>query len=97
MIGLLMILGPAVVFVLTLPLAERLRPKLRTVYRYAGGIVVFLGSAISFYFASYTGDQGGIAAFFFQIVVILVYAVLSGTLVILNWFLNTRAKERSES
>jgi len=90
LIGLLMILGPAVVFVSTLPLAERLRPKLRAVYRYAGGIVVFLGSGISFYFASYTGDQGGIAAFFFQIAVILVYAVLSVSLVILNWLMSNK-------
>ncbi len=97
LIGMLMILGPGVIFVLTLPLSGRLRPKLRAVYRFFGGIVVFLGSGISLYFASYTGDQGGIAAFFFQVVVILVYAVLAGSLVILNWFLNTRGQEGSES
>lgn len=97
LVGLFMILGPGAIFVLTLPLSGRLRPKLRAVYRFAGGIVVFLGSGISFYFASYTGDQGGIAAFFFQIAVILVYAVLSGSLVILNWYLNTRGHEKSES
>ena len=90
LIGLLMLLMPSVVFILTLPFSGRLKPGLRKVYRFVGGIVVFLGSGISFYFASYTGDQGGIAAFFFQIAVIFVYAVLSISLVILNWFLSTK-------
>jgi hypothetical protein len=94
-IGLLMILAPGVVFVLTLPLSNRLLPSLRTIYRFVGGIVVFLGSGISIYFASYGGDQGGIAAFFFQIAVIVVYAAFSIALVTLNWFLNTRASGES--
>lgn len=97
LIGLLMILAPSVVFILTLPFSRRLKPSLRAVYRFVGGIVVFLGSGISFYFASYTGDQGGIAAFFFQIAVISIYAVLSILLVILNWFLSTKGSRKSES
>ncbi|MGB5719129.1 MAG: hypothetical protein WBM34_00420 [Woeseiaceae bacterium] len=91
LIGLLMILVPVVVYVITIPLSRRLNPGLRKTYRVIGGIVVFLGSGISIYFASYTGDQGGIAAFYFQILVILVYAALSLSVVIVNWIL--RAKE----
>lgn len=97
LIGLLMLLLPGVVFVLTIPFSGRLKPGVRAVYRYAGGIVVFLGSGISFYLASYTGDQGGIAAFFFQIAVISVYAILSISLVVLNWFLTSSGAEDTES
>lgn len=97
LVGLLMIIAPSAVFILTLPFSRRLNPSLRAVYRFVGGIVVFLGSGISIYFAAYTGDQGGIAAFLFQIAVISVYAVLSISLVILNWFLSARGSRKSES
>lgn len=90
LIGLMMILVPAAVYVLTIPLSRRLKPGLRKTYRVLGGIVVFVGGGISIYFASYTGDQGGIAAFYFQILVILVYAALSLALLILNWLLRAR-------
>jgi len=90
LIGLLMLLTPCVVFVLTLPISRRLKPSLRRVYRIGGALVVFLGGATSLYLASYTGDQGGIAAYFFQIAVILVYVALSLSLVILNWVFRTR-------
>jgi hypothetical protein len=92
-----MILAPCVVFVLSLPVSKRLKPGLRKAYRILGGLVVFLGGAITFYLASYTGDQGGIAAFFFQIIVILVYAALSLTLVILNWILPERESGKTGS
>ncbi len=95
--GLLMLLVPGVVFVLTLPFSGRLKPGLRAVYRYAGGIVVFCGSGISLYLASYTGDQGGIAAYFFQLAVISVYAILSISLVILNWLLSSSGAIDTES
>lgn len=85
--GLLMILLPVIVYVFTLPYSSRLRPRLCAIYRFAGGIVVILGGGVSVYFAMYTGDQGGIAAYFFQISVIVVYAALSIALVILNWLL----------
>lgn len=81
-----MLLVPAIIFLLTLPLSGRLGPGLRTTYRLIGGFVVFVGSGTSLYLASYTGDQGGIAAFFFQIAVILVYVTLSISIVILNRF-----------
>lgn len=86
LIGLLMILVPIIVFTLTLPYTRRLKPSLRFVYRIVGGIVVFLGGGVTVYFASYTGDQGSIAAYFFQIGVILVYTALLITIVILNGF-----------
>lgn len=90
LIGLLMILVPLVVYVITIPLSGRLNPGLRKTYRVIGGIVVFLGSGVSIYFAAYTGDQGGIAAFYFQILVILVYAAFSLSVVIVNWILRAR-------
>lgn len=95
LIGLLMVLVPGAVFVLSIPLSRRLKPGLRKAYLALGGIVVFLGSGVSIYFASYTGDQGGIAAFYFQILVILAYATLSLSVVTINWLL--RAREAGES
>ncbi|MGI9271450.1 MAG: hypothetical protein ACR2QT_06725 [Woeseiaceae bacterium] len=87
LIGLLMIVAPAAVFVLSIPLTSRFKPMLRKVYLIVAGVVVFLGSGVSIYLASYTGDQGGIAAYFFQILVIFVYAAFSVALAILNWIL----------
>ena len=95
LIGLLMLLVPIVVFILTLPASRRLRPSLRAVYRFVGGIVVFLGAGVSVYLASYTGDQGGIAAYFFQLAVISVYVALSVSLVILNWLLSANRSSKS--
>ncbi len=95
LIGLLMLLAPVAVFVFSLPFSGRLKRSLCNTYRIGGGLVVFLGSGTSFYLASYTGDQGGIGAFFFQIAVILVYTVLSISLVILNWYLSVRESRMS--
>jgi len=96
-IGLLMLLFPAAIFLATLPASRRLQPKLRVLYRLGGGIIVIAGSAFSLYLAAYTGDQGGIGAYFFQIAVIFVYVVFSFSLVILNWLSNKRASRRHES
>ena len=90
LIGLLMILGPCAVYVLTLPLSGRLMPSLRKAYRIVGGLIVFPGSGFSFYLAWYAGEQGGIAAYFFQKAVILVYTAFSILLIFLNWFLRAR-------
>lgn len=87
LIGLLMLLGPVVVFLTTLPYSNRLKPNIRKAYRAGGGIIVLLGSATSLYFAAYTGDQGGIAAYFFQIAVIAGYIIFSISLLATNWFL----------
>jgi len=83
-IGLLMWLLPMIIFIVTLPFFGWLKPKLRNWYRILAGTVVFIGSGISLYFAAYTGDQGGIAAFYFQALVILIYSVLSIVLIIIN-------------
>ena len=91
-----MILAPGAVYILTLPLSGRLMPSLRKAYRVVGGLLVFLGSGISFYLAWYTGEQGGIAAYFFQKAVILVYTAFSILLVILNRFLWARKPDIAE-
>ncbi len=93
LVGLLMLLAPGLVFLVTLPWSGRLRPRLRWLYRILGGAVVFGGSALSYYFAAYTGDQGGIAAYFFQMAVIATYALLSLLLVALDWVLHKRDAE----
>jgi hypothetical protein len=91
LIGLLMLLGPIVIFLMTLPCSGRFEPSLRKAYRVGGGLIVFLGSAISYYFAAYTGDQGGIAAYFFQTAVIAGYLLFSVALTTLNWILKRKA------
>ncbi|MGI9233164.1 MAG: hypothetical protein ACR2RD_05985 [Woeseiaceae bacterium] len=92
-----MLLVPGMIFLLTLPVSSRLRPGLRAAYRFIGGFVVFVGSGISLYLASYTGDQGGIAAFFFQIAVILVYATVTIVIVVLNQFSSVNGSGNSDS
>lgn len=89
LIGLLMILVPCTVFVSTFVLSRRLKPCLRKVYRIFGGFVVFVGGGTSLYLAWYAGDQGGIAAYFFQKAVIFVYVALSLSVVVLNRILRT--------
>jgi len=95
MIGFLMLIGPVTVFILSIPLSSRLTSGLRRFYLIFGGIVVFIGSGTSFYFAFYTGDQGGIAAYFFQMAVILVYALLLVAVVGIRVVVKMR-NERSE-
>ena len=92
LIGLLLLIGPIVVFLVSFPFSRRMRPRVCLLYRIIGGFIVFVGSATSLYFAAYTGDQGGIAAYFFQILVILAYVFISILLVIVNWILKKRNK-----
>ncbi len=94
--GVLMVLAPILVYIVSLPFSRRLRPVLRRTYRIVGGFVVFLGGGMSLYLASYTGDQGGIAAFFFQSTVILVYVAFSITVAVLNWFIAVRDSEDTD-
>jgi hypothetical protein len=96
LIGLLMLVVPIVIFLATIPVSHRMRPRLCLLYRIVGGFVVFTGSATSLYFAAYTGDQGGIAAYFFQMAVILVYALTSVLLVTANWLLQQRDMRNHE-
>ena len=49
------------------------KPRVRYLHQIIGGIIVFGGGSISIYFAGYTGEQGGIVAFYFQMIVIVVY------------------------
>ncbi|MDJ0834114.1 MAG: hypothetical protein QNJ69_11365 [Gammaproteobacteria bacterium] len=88
--GLLMLILPAVVYLISIPASNRLKRSLCWLYRILGGIIVLAGSAFSLYLAAYSGDQGGIAAYFFQIAVIVVYAIFSVMLLALNWFMNKR-------
>jgi hypothetical protein len=85
-----MLLVPTAIFLATFPLSRRLKPGLCQLYRIVGGIIVFAGSATSLYFAAYTGDQGGIAAFYFQIVVISAYVLFSVVLVTANWLMRKK-------
>lgn len=85
-----MIVVPVTVFLASLRLSARLRPRLRRVYRMVGGLIVMLGSSITLYFAAYTGDQGGITAFYFQAAVVLLYVVFSVSLISVNTYLNQR-------
>ena len=95
-IGLLMLVMPGILFLATFAHSRRFRPGLRVTYRLLGALVVFPGSAISVYLASYTGDQGGIAAYFFQIAVIVAYLTLSISCVGLNWLLVVRQARRDQ-
>ena len=96
-IGLLMLLVPPVIYFATYPVSKRFTPLLRSLYRIVGGIIVLGGSATSYYFAAYTGDQGGIAAYFFQIAVILTYVIFSVILIILNWILCIKKRNKNIS
>jgi uncharacterized YccA/Bax inhibitor family protein len=84
LVGLLMLFGPIVVYLVAFPSSRRMKPTLCWLYRIVGGIIVVIGSAVSFYFAAYTGDQGGIGAFYFQLSVISLYALFSVVLVTLD-------------
>ena len=94
-IGWLMLLAPTAIYLATFPFSRRLRPGLRWLYRLLGGVIVFAGSATSFYFAAYTGDQGGIAAYFFQIAVIVAYILFSVVLVAANWLMHKLELKRN--
>ncbi len=89
LIGLLLLLLPVTVYFLTLPLSRRLRPKLCILYRVGAGIIAIAGSGFSLYLAAYSGDQGGIAAYFLQLAVITLYALFSVTLMVLNYLLKS--------
>ena len=72
-IGLLILFSPIIIYSITLPLSRWLKPRLRKLYRFFGGVLIFIGGGTSLYHAAYTGNQGGIAAYFFQTAVIVIY------------------------
>ncbi len=88
-VGLLMLIVPVIVFLITLPVSNRLKPRLRWLYRFVGGTIVIVGSSFSLYLASYTGDQGGICAFFFQIAVMVAHVLLSVLILAIPWFVRS--------
>lgn len=92
-IAILMLLGPVLVYLASLWFARHLRSPWGRVYRVFGGVIVFAGGATSLYLAAHTGDQGGVAAFFFQGAVIVTYGLLSGAVILLNW--RTQRRERA--
>ena len=93
--GFLMLLIPVIVFVITIPLARKLRPRLKKVYLFLGGFIVFAGSGTSLYFAMFGGDQGGISAYFFQIAVLSAYVILSLVILAIAFFTPNHPKENS--
>ena len=95
LIGLLMIFVPIIFFMATLPFSRCLTPGFCMLYRIVGVVVVFAGGGTSVYLAAYTGDQGGIGAYFLQLIVISVYLVFSVLLVILNWLLGKPKIEKT--
>ena len=94
-IGLALLVLPIAVYSATFIVAKKLLPGFCRWYRILGAVLVFGGSGVSVYFAAYTGDQGGIAAFYFQLLVIVIYLLLSMTLVIANWFIQRRQRQVS--
>ena len=66
------------------PYVRKWGPILRHLYRIVGAVITFGGGSISLYLAAYTGEQGGVAAFYFQIVVIIVYLVFLALLLAAN-------------
>ena len=96
-IGITLLLLPAVLFVSTLPLTWRLKPNLRKLYWLVGGITTFFGSSISLYLAMYTGDQGGVTAFYFQIFVVCFYGFFVIFITIINWILKIKEPRRNDS
>lgn len=88
LIAVLMLLFPIVIYLATVVPARRLIPGLRKLYRIIGAVIVVAGGATSYYFAAYSGDQGGIAAFYFQLLVIAVYVLFAVGVLIANVLLN---------
>lgn len=93
LIGMLMLILPIVVYIVSVPFTGRLNKRLRYIYIIGGGVIVFVGSSISIYFAMYTGDQGGIGAYIFQLFVISAFVLFTFCLVTLHWFSKKRKKE----
>ena len=83
---------PIVVYGSTFVVASKLLPGFCGWYRMIGATLVFGGGGVSVYFAGYTGDQGGIAAFYFQVLVVIVYLLFSGMILIGNGLMQRRLR-----
>jgi len=82
-----------VFYIATFSFSNRLEAKLCILYRAGSGIIVFIGGGFSVYLAAYSGDQGGIAAYFFQQVVVGFYALFSVILLVINYLLKPTHKD----
>lgn len=89
-VGIGLLLCPCVVFLVSLFWRHRLTGKIRLLYIFLGAFIVFGGSSVSFYFAMYTGEQGGIAAFFFQLFVVATYLVFAIAVILFQAIHNRR-------
>lgn len=79
-----------VLYVLSLTWRRRLTGRLRLFYLILGAIIVLGGSSVSLYFAMYSGEQGGIAAFLFQLFVIATYLIFVIAVVLYQAIKNRR-------
>jgi hypothetical protein len=84
-IALMLLLAPAVAYLASLPFTRRLSPLLRRTYRLLGAVIALGGPAVTVYLTMYGGDQGGIAAYFFQLGVIAAFILLSAQTVAIYW------------
>jgi len=91
-IALIILLLPSVIYIATYPASRWLEPKVRKAYRVLSGIIVFCGSFFSLYLAAYGGDQGGVGAYLFQLIVNCSYLVLSLSLIAFNIFSRKKLK-----
>ena len=85
---------PVIVYLMTLPFSGAIKSGLRNFYRIVGGVIVFIGSGTSYYFAFYAGEQGGITAFYLQLTVIVVYLIFLFVVFVINLWLKNRKKVR---
>ncbi len=89
-VGILLLIFPLVLYVLSLTWRRRLTGRLRLFYLILGAIIVLGGSSVSLYFAMYSGEQGGIAAFLFQLFVIATYLIFVIAVVLYQAIKNRR-------
>lgn len=81
----LILLAPVVLYLLSLPLSVRLPAVLRTVYRLAGAGLVFPAAAAAVYFAGYSGEQGGVPAYFVQLAALISLILLMAAIGLAHW------------
>lgn len=89
-VGIILLIFPLVLYVLSLTWRRRLTGRLRLFYLILGAIIVLGGSSVSLYFAMYSGEQGGIAAFLFQLFVIATYLIFVIAVVLYQAIKNRR-------
>lgn len=75
--GIGLILLPIVLFLASFPLWRKLPTTLKKFYGWTCAVALIGGGFTTIYIASYSGEQGGITAFFFQLGVIFIYLALT--------------------